>query len=86
MSFWSKVMINKYFLHQKSSLIYNDILLFTLLFYLNNLFFINFKLYFMWVFLFVFLILIFSKLKGKFILKKYYFLKEKRNEEIYFFF
>lgn len=40
----------------------------------------------MWGFLFVFLILIFSKLKGKFNLKKYYFLKEKRNEEIYFFF
>lgn len=40
----------------------------------------------MWGVLFVFLILIFSKLKGKFILKKYYFLKEKRNEEIYLFF
>lgn len=40
----------------------------------------------MWGVLFVFLILIFSKLKGKFILKKYYFLKEKRNEEIFFFF
>lgn len=87
MSFWSKVMINKYFLHQKSSLIYNDILLFTLLFYLNNLFFLSILNFISCgVFLFVFLILIFSKLKGKFILKKYYFLKEKRNEEIYFFF
>lgn len=84
MSFWSKVMINKYFLHQKSSLIYNDILLLLYFFYLNNLFFINFRLNFMWGFLFIFLIFIFSKLKGKFILKEYYFLKEKWNEEIYF--